>query len=141
MRAYLYAAVLLALIASHWYAYSAGVSREHDRNAAAASVQKDKAQTAIDLRDQRSAENNASMIDWLAANIQPIQAKADDSAATVIVKYRDRIVRVGDDSCSRPPSVQHDLDAARARANGTGTALQAQPDAAHSAGATAAVAR
>ena len=31
MRAYLAIALLIALIGSHWYAYSAGVSREHDR--------------------------------------------------------------------------------------------------------------
>lgn len=141
IRIYACLAAVILIIGSMIYVDHRGYERGKLECQAQRAVQADKAQTAIDLRDQRSAENNASMIDWLAANIQPIQAKADDSAATVIVKYRDRIVRVGDDSCSRPPSVQHDLDAARARANGTGTALQAKPDAAHSAGATAAVAR
>lgn len=124
MRAYLLLAAILALIGTHWYAYSAGESRERDRNTASASVQKDKTAELIDQRDQRSATNNTSMIDWLAANIPPIQVKADESAERIRTVYRDRVVTVGAE-CSRPAGVQVELDAARARANSTGTALQA----------------
>ena len=140
MRAYLIIAAIVALIGSHWYAYSAGKDRGRDACLAERATNIESAQKAIDLRDQRSAENNASMIDWLAANVQPIQAKADDSAARIVTVYRDRIVPVGSE-CSRPDSVQAELDAARARANGTGTALQAKPDAAHSAGTAPAIDR
>ena len=140
MNGYLLAGAIAMAALTGWLGYSTG--KDHGRDACLADRAEnvESAQKAIDLRDQRSAENNASMIDWLAANITPIQAKADDSAARIVTVYRDRIVPVGSE-CSRPDSVQAELDAARARANGTGTALQARPDAAHSAGSAPAVAR
>ena len=48
MRAYLAIALLIALIGSHWAAYSAGVSRERDRNVAASSARKDVTAAKVD---------------------------------------------------------------------------------------------
>jgi hypothetical protein len=58
MRAYLALALLIALVGSHWAAYSAGVSRERDRNVAAASAQKDAVAAQVDTR-RRPAQTHA----------------------------------------------------------------------------------
>lgn len=126
------AGCLAILGGAAWKIDSAAYKRGKGDCMAERQVNADKAQAQIDHRDTKAAANNTSMLDYLRANIPPIQAKADESAAQIVTIYRDRIVRVGDDQCSRPSGVQAELDAARARANGTGAALQASP-AAHGA--------
>lgn len=130
MKGYLYAAVLAGLIAivgaCAWQLYAkgkaAGIAEcQAERVEAAA-----KAQTAIDLRDRTAATNNSFFMDELWKKIPPIQGKTDESAAKIITVYRDRVVAV-DAECSRPDSVQAEIDAARDRANGAGAALQASP--------------
>lgn len=108
MRAYLYAAVLLALIASHWYAYSAGVSREHDRNAAAASVQKDAVAAQVDTQAQASSDARTTMLDYLG-RIPTIEVRSHEAAERVRIIYRDSpAVCVA----NRPERVQSEIDAA-----------------------------
>ncbi len=118
IRAYLAIGLLIALIGSHWYAYSAGVSREHDRNAAAASVQKDKAQAAIDLRDQSSATALVDMLDYLRVTVPPIEIRTHDTIERIKTVYKDRIITA---DCSaaiaRPERVSDELNAARESAN------------------------
>lgn len=118
MRAYLYAAVLLALIGSHWCAYSAGVSREHDRNTATASVQKDKVQTAIDLRDQSSATARVDMLDYLRVTVPPIEIRTHDTIERIRVVYKYRAIPADcAASIARPQRVSDELNAARESAN------------------------
>ena len=51
MRAYLAIALLIAMIGSHWCAYSAGVSREHDRLEAQYAKETAKAQAAAKAKE------------------------------------------------------------------------------------------
>lgn len=120
--------------ATAYFMHSSGKEAGIAKCQAERATNADAAQAQIDQRDTKAAANNTNMLDYLRANIPPIQAKADESAATIVTIYRDRIVRVGDDQCSRPSGVQAELDAARARANGTGAALQASPPAHGAAG-------
>ena len=108
MRAYLYAAVLLALIASHWYAYSAGVSRERDRNVAASAARKDAVAVQVDTQAQASADARTTMLDYLAS-IPTIEVRSHEAAERVRIIYRDTpAVCVA----TRPDSVRKELDAA-----------------------------
>ena len=108
IRAYLAIGLLIALIGSHWYAYSAGVSREHDRNTAAASVQKDKIAAKVDEQAQASSEARTTMLDYLAS-IPKIEVQANEAAERVRIIYRDSpAVCVAD----RPAGVQSEIDAA-----------------------------
>ena len=108
IRAYLAIALLIALIGSHWYAYSAGVSREHDRNAAAASVQKDAVAVKVDEQAQASAQAHSNILDYLN-RIPEIEVQTNAAAERVRIIYRDTpAVCVA----TRPDSVRKELDAA-----------------------------
>jgi len=108
IRAYLIVGLLLALIGSHWYVYSAGVSREHDRNAAAASVQKDAVAVQVDSQAQASAQAHTNMLDYLG-RIPAIEVRTNEAAERVRIIYRDSpAVCVAD----RPARVQSEIDAA-----------------------------
>jgi len=108
IRAYLAIAMLIALIGSHWYAYSAGVSREHDRNAAAASVQKDAVAVKVDEQAQASAQAHSNILDYLN-RIPEIEVQTNAAAERVRIIYRDTpAVCVA----TRPDSVRKELDAA-----------------------------
>ena len=115
IRAYLAIGLLSALIGSHWYAYSAGVSREHDRNVAAASAQKDKVQAAIDLRDQSASDTRITMLDVLGVTLPRTEAAAHATVTQVRTIYRDRVI-AGDCSPVWPDGMQQTLGAARERA-------------------------
>ena len=108
MRAYLALAAILALIGSHWYAYSAGVSREHDRNVAAASAQKDAVAVKVDEQAQASAQAHSNILDYLN-RIPEIEVQTNAAAERVRIIYRDTpAVCVA----TRPDSVRKELDAA-----------------------------
>jgi len=108
IRAYLAIALLIALIGSHWYAYSAGVSREHDRNVAAATAQKDATAVKVDTQAQASSDARTTMLDYLAS-IPTIEVRSHEAAERVRIIYRDSpAVCVAD----RPASVQSEIDAA-----------------------------
>lgn len=108
IRAYLAIALLIALIGSHWYAYSAGVNREHDRNAAAASVQKDAVAVKVDEQAQASAQAHSNILDYLN-RIPEIEVQTNAAAERVRIIYRDTpAVCVA----TRPDSVRKELDAA-----------------------------
>ena len=118
IRAYLAIALLIALIGSHWYAYSAGVSREHDRNAAAASAQKDAVAAQVDTHAQASSDARTTMLDYLAS-IPTIEVRSHEAAERVRIIYRDTpAVCVA----TRPDSVRKELDAAYSAAT---TAIRA----------------
>ena len=108
IRAYLALGLLLALIGTHWFAYSAGVSREHDRNVAAASVQKDAVAVQVDTQAQASAQAHTNMLDYLG-RIPTIEVRSHEAAERVRIIYRDSpAVCVAD----RPERVQSEIDAA-----------------------------
>lgn len=108
IRAYLALGLLVAMIGSHWYAYSAGVSREHDRNAAAASAQKDAVAVQVDSQAQASAQAHTNMLDYLG-RIPTIEVRSHEAAERVRIIYRDSpAVCIAD----RPERVQSEIDAA-----------------------------
>lgn len=108
IRAYLAIALLIALIGSHWYAYSAGVSREHDRNVAAASAQQDAVAVKVDEQAQASAQAHSNILDYLN-RIPEIEVQTNAAAERVRIIYRDTpAVCVA----TRPDSVRKELDAA-----------------------------
>lgn len=108
IRAYLAIALLIALIGSHWYAYSAGVSREHDRNAAVASAQKDATAVKVDTQAQASSDARTTMMDYLAS-IPTIEVRSHEAAERVRIIYRNSPAVCGAD---RPERVQSEIDAA-----------------------------
>lgn len=97
-----------ALIGTHWYAYSAGVSREHDRNTAAASAQQDAVAVQVDNQAKASSDARTTMLDYLAS-IPTIEARSNEAAERVRIIYRDSpAVCIAD----RPERVQSEIDAA-----------------------------
>ena len=108
IRAYLAIALLIALIGSHWYAYSAGVNREHDRNVAAASVQKDATAVKVDTQAQASSVARTNILDYLA-RIPTIEVRSHEAAERVRIIYRNSPAVCGAD---RPTGVQSEIDAA-----------------------------
>lgn len=122
IRAYLAIALLIALICSHWYAYNAGVSREHDRNVAAASAQKDAVAAQVDTQAQASSDARTTMLDYLAS-IPTIEVRSHEAAERVRIIYRDSpAVCVAD----RPAGVQSEIDAAY-RATATAVSAMRRP--------------
>jgi len=118
MRAYLALALLIALIGSHWAAYSAGVSRERDRNVAASAARKDAVAVQVDTQAQASADARTTMLDYLAS-IPTIEVRSHEAAERVRIIYRDTpAVCVA----TRPDSVRKELDAAYSAAT---TAIRA----------------
>lgn len=108
IRAWLCVAALVALIGTHWAAYSAGVGREHDRNVAAASAQKDAVAVQVDTQAQASSDARTTMLDYLAS-IPAIEVRSHEAAERVRIIYRDSpAVCVAD----RPAGVQSEIDAA-----------------------------
>lgn len=114
IRAWLCIGLLLALIGTHWCAYSAGVSREHDRNAAAASAQKDAVAAQVDSHAQASSDARTSMLNYLAAEKPAIEIRTHDTITEIRKVYVDRPLPA---ECIRPASVQASLDKARDSAN------------------------
>ena len=114
MRAYLALAAILALIGSHWYAYSAGVSREHDRNVAAASAQKDATAVKVDTHAQASSDARTTMLDYLAEQKPAIEIRTHDTITKIRQVYVDKPLPA---VCVRDDRVQASLDAARDSAN------------------------
>lgn len=108
MRAYLAIALLIALIGSHWAAYNAGVSRERDRNVAAASEQKDAVAAQVDTQAQASSDARTTMLDYLAS-IPTIEVRSHEAAERVRIIYRNSPAVCG---ATRPDSVRKELDAA-----------------------------
>jgi hypothetical protein len=115
MRVYLALAAILALIGAYWLGDHNGVSREHDRNVAAASVQKDKVAVKVDEQAQASSEARTTMLDYLAS-IPAIEVKANEAAERVRIIYRDRAAKAELGACpaftDRPQRVRDELDAA-----------------------------
>ena len=108
MRAYLAIALLIALIGSHWAAYSAGVSRERDRNVAAASAQKDAVAVKVDEQAKASSQAHSNILDYLN-RIPEIEVQTNAAAERVRIIYRNSpAVCVA----TRPDSVWKELDAA-----------------------------
>lgn len=69
-------------------------------------------------KDSASSSATQSMIDYLGANLPAIETRTHDTIERIRTVYRDRPVPA---VCQRPDSVRTELDAARARANGTAT--------------------
>lgn len=108
MRAYLAIALLIALVGSHWAAYNAGVSRERDRNVAAASAQKDAVAVKVDEQAKASSQAHSNILDYLN-RIPEIEVQTNAAAERVRIIYRDTpAVCVA----TRPDSVRKELDAA-----------------------------
>ena len=108
MRASLALALLIALIASHWYAYSAGATHKADQITAAASVQKDATAAKVDEQAQASSQAHSNILDYLN-RIPEIEVQTNAAAERVRIIYRDTpAVCVA----TRPDSVRKELDAA-----------------------------
>ena len=114
MRAYLALAAILALIGAYWLGDHNGVSRERDRNTAAASVQKDKVAAKVDEQAQASSEARTSMLDYLAEQKPAIEIRTHDTITKIRQVYVDKPLPA---ICVRPASVQTRLDAARDAVN------------------------
>ncbi len=124
IRAWLCIGVLVALIAAFAAGYRAGVSREHDRNAAGASAQKDAVAAQVDSQAQASSDARTTMLDYLAS-IPTIEARSNEAAERVRIIYRDSpAVCVAD----RPERVQSEIDAAYRAATAAVRAVR-QPNA------------
>lgn len=98
-------------------AYQRGYAASEAIHAKAAA----KAQAAIDLRDQRSAEARTSMLDYLAAEKPAIETRTHDTITEIRKVYVDRPLPA---VCARPERVQASLDAARERANAAASGLR-----------------
>ena len=108
MRAYLALALLIALVGSHWAAYNAGVSRERDRNVAAASAQKDAVAVKVDEQAKASSQAHSNILDYLN-RIPEIEVQTNAAAERVRIIYRNSPAVCG---ATRPDSVRKELDAA-----------------------------
>lgn len=136
MKGYLYAATLAALVGiigwAAWSLYASGKAAgiaecQAERVEAAAKVQ-----TAIDLRDQRTAEARTSMLDYLAAEKPAIEIRTHDTITKVRTIYRDRPIA---GECIRPDGVSDALSEARDNANRAASGLRSSthaPDTTHS---------
>lgn len=108
IRAWLCIGVLVALIAAFAAGYRAGVSREHDRNAAASSAQKDAVAAKVDEQAQASSQAHSNILDYLN-RIPEIEVQTNAAAERVRIIYRNSpAVCVA----TRPDSVRKELDAA-----------------------------
>lgn len=135
MRAYLILAGIIALIAYggglYWLGDHNGVTRERDRNTAAASVLKDATAVKVDEQAQASSEARTTMLDYLAA-IPKIEATTNDSAERVRIVYREAAAKAVPGACPRfsprPERVRTELDAAY-RATATAVSAMRRPGA------------
>ena len=90
IRAYLCLGLLLALIGTHWYAYSAGVSREHDRNEAAATKAANQFLIAQKVQDDKLA----AAYDKIAQEYERGKKDAQAVADTVVADLRTEQLRL-----------------------------------------------
>lgn len=105
---------VLALIGAFLLGDHMGVSRERDRNTAAASVQKDQTAVKVDEQAQASSEARTTMLDYLAAQKPAIEIRTHDTITKIREVYRDKPMPA---VCVRPDSVRDSLNAARDSAN------------------------
>ena len=117
IRIYVYAAVVaiaLAILASASYkGYKLGEASCEAKHAHTAI----KADTEIQRREVASSAASITMLDYLAANLPPIEATKNDSVERIRTIYRDVPVP---GVCQFPPRVRDELNQARARANAAG---------------------
>ena len=71
-------------------------------------------------REAASAKAGTSMLEYLAANIPPVEIRTHETVEVVRTLYRDRPVPVG---CVWPDGVHDELEAARQRANAAASRL------------------
>lgn len=116
---YVVAAAFLVFCAWRAFEWAAGIgaARCELRHTAAA----DTAAVEVNRRAAASADASTSMLDYLRANLPPIQSQTYASIERVRTVYRDHPIH--DSGCVRPAGVQSELDAARARANAAAGAM------------------
>lgn len=124
MKPYLYAVAIVAILLTHWFAYTTG--REHSDNACAAAraLNQGKVQTAIDLRDTASAEVQVTMLDYLRVTTPAIERIKYETITRVQKVYVDRPIPA---DCHYIDGVQAELDAARDRANRAASGMRPVP--------------
>jgi hypothetical protein len=127
-RIYIALALVAATLAGAWFVYSEGKAAGRAECEAAHAIAADAAAKEIDRREDAGAKASTSMLDYLRANLPPIQEKSRDAIERVRTIYRDRPVAVA--SCARPDGVQAELDAARQRANAAAGRMLDRTDAA-----------
>lgn len=120
MRWYVIAALAVAALtvlalASHAL-YSSGYQAGENACKAKAADAAVKVDVEIDRRAQASADASQSMLDYLAANLPPIETRTNAAIERTRIVYRDRPVPA---VCEWPDGVRKELDEARARANAT----------------------
>lgn len=114
MRGWLALGLVLYSLALAVYFDHMGVSRERDRNTAAASAQKDQTAAKVDEQAQASSEARTTMLDYLAAQKPAIEIRTHDTITKIREVYRDKPMPA---VCVRPDSVRDSLNAARDSAN------------------------
>jgi hypothetical protein len=134
-RIYIALALIAATLAGAWFVYSEGKAAGRAECEAAHALAADAAAKEIDRRDAAGAEASTTMLEYLRANLPPIQEKSQNAIERVRTIYRDRPVPAV--SCVRPDGVQAELDAARDRANAAARGLPDTPDAVRPAGPAA----
>lgn len=115
LRVYLAVAFAAALIGAGLWIDHRGYERGKTACQAERAEAVEKVQTAIDLRDTRTAQTRVDMLDMLRVTIPPIEVRTHDTITKIRTIYKDRPIDVG--ACSRPSGVQSALDEARGRAN------------------------
>jgi hypothetical protein len=122
MRIYAYIAALAAVLGVVWFVYDQGEKAGRNACETEHTNAANTAQKEIDRREVASSDASESMLDYLRANLPPIEVQANEAVERVRTIYRDRPVPAG--SCVRPDGVQGELDAARERANTAARGLQ-----------------
>src|SRR5687767_4186562 len=110
MRAYVYAAVVaaaLALLAGGAYRlHSAGFEAGQAACEAAHAAAATKAGTEVERREVASAAASTSMLDYLQANLPPIETRTHAAVERIRTVYRDRPVPA---ACQWPDRVRQEL--------------------------------
>jgi hypothetical protein len=116
IRIYLYAGIATAILALGWYAHHRiWIAATVECNAKHAIAQV-KVLAEQERREQASSKASGSMLDYLAANLPPIETTTHEATERVRIVYRDHPVP---GVCSWPDGVRAELDQARLRANAT----------------------
>lgn len=118
MRGYLAAIGLALMLVVAGLSYTQGKAAGKTQCLAERSIAADKAQTAIDLRDQSSATARVDMLDYLRVTVPPIEIRTHDTIERIRTVYENRVIpadcRV---AIARPERVSEELSKARNAAN------------------------
>lgn len=125
IRIYACLAAVILIIGSMIYVDHRGYERGKLECQAQRAVQADKVQAAIDLRDQSSATERVTMLDYLRVTIPPIEVRTYETVERIKTIYRDRVITADcAASIQRDPRVRDEINQARERANSAISAMR-----------------